>query len=115
MVIKHYTREKQMRWSVTIPYIYYSFNKLLIPYGVIDLKNFLPLICILWRQVFTGGAQAIDGCATFFRRDRFSHVKKYEVWRERERVVCINFSFIWFFLVWSLCLCRLNSTRLLSL
>lgn len=21
----------------------------------------------------------IDGCATFFRRDRFSHVKKYEV------------------------------------
>ncbi|CAL8170064.1 unnamed protein product [Prunus armeniaca] len=29
--------------------------------------------------VFTGGAQAIDGCATFFRRDRFSHVKKYEV------------------------------------
>jgi len=22
---------------------------------------------------------AIDGCATFFRRDKFSHVKKYEV------------------------------------
>ncbi|XP_020423737.1 LOW QUALITY PROTEIN: carbon catabolite repressor protein 4 homolog 1 [Prunus persica] len=31
------------------------------------------------NEVFTGGAQAIDGCATFFRRDRFSHVKKYEV------------------------------------
>ena len=26
-----------------------------------------------------GGACALDGCATFFRRDRFSHVKKYEV------------------------------------
>ncbi|OVA20690.1 Endonuclease/exonuclease/phosphatase [Macleaya cordata] len=25
------------------------------------------------------GTYAIDGCATFFRRDRFSHVKKYEV------------------------------------
>jgi CCR4-NOT transcription complex subunit 6 len=29
--------------------------------------------------VYTGSPQAIDGCATFFRRDRFSHVKKYEV------------------------------------
>ncbi|CAI7868389.1 unnamed protein product [Closterium sp. NIES-54] len=30
-------------------------------------------------QVYTGTAYAIDGCATFFRRDRFSLVKKYEV------------------------------------
>lgn len=30
-------------------------------------------------QVFTGSINNIDGCATFFRRDRFSHVKKYEV------------------------------------
>ncbi|CAD6202260.1 unnamed protein product [Miscanthus lutarioriparius] len=30
-------------------------------------------------EVYTGSPQAIDGCATFFRRDRFSHVKKYEV------------------------------------
>lgn len=31
-------------------------------------------------QVFGGGSIAnIDGCATFFRRDRFAHVKKYEV------------------------------------
>ncbi|KAK3150579.1 hypothetical protein QOZ80_3AG0235020 [Eleusine coracana subsp. coracana] len=30
-------------------------------------------------EVYTGSSQAIDGCATFFRRDRFSHVKKYEV------------------------------------
>ncbi|CAI9100976.1 OLC1v1038176C1 [Oldenlandia corymbosa var. corymbosa] len=30
-------------------------------------------------EVFNGNMNAIDGCATFFRRDRFSHVKKYEV------------------------------------
>ena len=30
-------------------------------------------------EIFTGNAYAIDGCATFFRRDRFSLVKKYEV------------------------------------
>ncbi|KAG8091586.1 hypothetical protein GUJ93_ZPchr0012g20303 [Zizania palustris] len=30
-------------------------------------------------EVYTGVPQAIDGCATFFRRDKFSHVKKYEV------------------------------------
>ncbi|MED6220817.1 Carbon catabolite repressor protein 4 1 [Stylosanthes scabra] len=31
------------------------------------------------NEVFLGNANTIDGCATFFRRDRFSHVKKYEV------------------------------------
>jgi CCR4-NOT transcription complex subunit 6 len=30
-------------------------------------------------EVFTGNSHTVDGCATFFRRDRFSHVKKYEV------------------------------------
>ncbi|PUZ42683.1 hypothetical protein GQ55_9G601600 [Panicum hallii var. hallii] len=30
-------------------------------------------------EIYAGTPQAIDGCATFFRRDRFSHVKKYEV------------------------------------
>ncbi|KAL8459807.1 hypothetical protein ACS0TY_031649 [Phlomoides rotata] len=30
-------------------------------------------------EVFVGSINNIDGCATFFRRDRFSHVKKYEV------------------------------------
>ena len=30
-------------------------------------------------EIFTGTAYAIDGCATFFRRDRFALVKKYEV------------------------------------
>ncbi|XP_050384699.1 carbon catabolite repressor protein 4 homolog 1 [Argentina anserina] len=31
------------------------------------------------NEVYSGNTQTIDGCATFFRRDRFSHVKKYEV------------------------------------
>ncbi|KAI0504872.1 hypothetical protein KFK09_015826 [Dendrobium nobile] len=30
-------------------------------------------------EVYNGNVNRIDGCATFFRRDRFSHVKKYEV------------------------------------
>lgn len=30
-------------------------------------------------QFYTGTSYAIDGCATFFRRDRFTLVKKYEV------------------------------------
>lgn len=29
-------------------------------------------------EIYTGSAYAIDGCATFFRRDRFALVKKYE-------------------------------------
>ncbi|MBA0713260.1 hypothetical protein Golax_012302, partial [Gossypium laxum] len=31
------------------------------------------------NEVYGGNIHTIDGCATFFRRDRFSHVKKYEV------------------------------------
>ncbi|KAK9921608.1 hypothetical protein M0R45_030112 [Rubus argutus] len=31
------------------------------------------------NEVYSGNTPTIDGCATFFRRDRFSHVKKYEV------------------------------------
>ncbi|CAA7395335.1 unnamed protein product [Spirodela intermedia] len=30
-------------------------------------------------EVFNGSPNTVDGCATFFRRDRFAHVKKYEV------------------------------------
>jgi CCR4-NOT transcription complex subunit 6 len=30
-------------------------------------------------EIYTGSVYVIDGCATFFRRDRFSLVKKYEV------------------------------------
>nr|KYP73921.1 Carbon catabolite repressor protein 4 isogeny 2 [Cajanus cajan] len=31
------------------------------------------------NEVYSGNTNTIDGCATFFRRDRFAHVKKYEV------------------------------------
>ncbi|GLT96229.1 hypothetical protein SLE2022_138700 [Rubroshorea leprosula] len=31
------------------------------------------------NEVYSENPLTIDGCATFFRRDRFSHVKKYEV------------------------------------
>ncbi|KAE8704613.1 Carbon catabolite repressor protein 4-like protein 2 [Hibiscus syriacus] len=31
------------------------------------------------NEVYSGNIHTIDGCATFFHRDRFSHVKKYEV------------------------------------
>ncbi|CAN8279928.1 unnamed protein product [Cochlearia groenlandica] len=31
------------------------------------------------NEVLSGSTSVIDGCATFFRRDRFSHVKKYDV------------------------------------
>lgn len=31
------------------------------------------------NEVYSGNTHTVDGCATFFRRDRFSHVKKYEV------------------------------------
>ena len=30
-------------------------------------------------EIYTGTTYTIDGCATFFRRERFSLVKKYEV------------------------------------
>jgi CCR4-NOT transcription complex subunit 6 len=33
----------------------------------------------LWAAFVSLCRYAIDGCATFFRRDRFSLVKKYEV------------------------------------
>ncbi|KAJ3702722.1 hypothetical protein LUZ61_006427 [Rhynchospora tenuis] len=32
-----------------------------------------------YLQIYPGNPNNIDGCATFFRRDRFTHVKKYEV------------------------------------
>ncbi|XP_030512135.1 carbon catabolite repressor protein 4 homolog 1-like [Rhodamnia argentea] len=31
------------------------------------------------NEVYGGNIDTVDGCATFFRRDRFSNVKKYEV------------------------------------
>ena len=41
---------------------------------IFDVNLFIVVL-----QVYSGNANTIDGCATFFRRDRFSHVKKYEV------------------------------------
>jgi hypothetical protein len=33
----------------------------------------------LLSHVYSRNPMAIDGCATFFGRDKFSHVKKHEV------------------------------------
>ena len=30
-------------------------------------------------EIYTGNSYAIDGCATFFKKDKFGLVKKYEV------------------------------------
>lgn len=52
--------------------------------GVLKLFSLLIHIIACWLQVFSGNGNTIDGCATFFRRDRFSHVKKYEVRKKFE-------------------------------
>ncbi|XP_024968489.1 carbon catabolite repressor protein 4 homolog 1-like isoform X3 [Cynara cardunculus var. scolymus] len=45
----------------------------------LDKHGYQALFKRRTSEVFTGSIQTIDGSATFFRRDRFSHVKKYEV------------------------------------
>ncbi|CAK9148437.1 unnamed protein product [Ilex paraguariensis] len=45
----------------------------------LDKHGYQALFKRKTAEVFTGSVHCIDGCATFFRRDRFSHVKKYEV------------------------------------
>ena len=35
-------------------------------------------------EIYTGNSYAIDGCATFFKKDKFGLVKKYEVSRARQ-------------------------------
>lgn len=45
----------------------------------LDKHGYQALFKRKTAEVFSGSIQTIDGCATFFRRDRFSHVKKYEV------------------------------------
>lgn len=42
-------------------------------------------------ELYTGTSYAIDGCATFFKRDKFALVKKYEVWSPG--LVCTRASF----------------------
>ncbi|XP_076909917.1 carbon catabolite repressor protein 4 homolog 1-like [Bidens hawaiensis] len=45
----------------------------------LDKHGYQALFKRRTAEVQNGNNQIIDGCATFFRRDRFSHVKKYEV------------------------------------
>ncbi|KAL2228289.1 carbon catabolite repressor protein 4 homolog 1-like [Sesamum indicum] len=45
----------------------------------LDKHGYQALFKRKTAEVFGGNINSIDGCATFFRRDRFSHVKKYEV------------------------------------
>lgn len=45
----------------------------------LDKHGYQALFKRKTAEVFSGNIHIIDGCATFFRRDRFSHVKKYEV------------------------------------
>lgn len=50
--------------------------------------KFVHLSSIFWfylffsqyLQMYPSNPNNIDGCATFFRKDRFTHVKKYEVY-----------------------------------
>lgn len=63
-------------------------------------------------QVYNGNINTIDGCATFFRRDRFSHVKKYEV-RIWFYVCSSTFKFVHY--NYCLLACRLSLIRLHSL
>ncbi|KAF3964817.1 hypothetical protein CMV_010933 [Castanea mollissima] len=45
----------------------------------LDKHGYVGLYKRKTNEVYSGITNTIDGCATFFRRDRFSHVKKYEV------------------------------------
>ncbi|PSS13782.1 Carbon catabolite repressor protein [Actinidia chinensis var. chinensis] len=45
----------------------------------LDKHGYQALFKRKTAEVFSGNILTIDGCATFFRRDRFSQVKKYEV------------------------------------
>ncbi|KAL0724697.1 hypothetical protein Bca4012_039296 [Brassica carinata] len=45
----------------------------------LDKHGYQALFKRKTNEVFVGNTNTIDGCATFYRRDRFSHVKKYEV------------------------------------
>ncbi|KAL8463806.1 hypothetical protein ACS0TY_033666 [Phlomoides rotata] len=45
----------------------------------LDKHGYQALFKRKTAEVFSGNINTLDGCATFFRRDRFSHVKKYEV------------------------------------
>ncbi|KAF8398544.1 hypothetical protein HHK36_017474 [Tetracentron sinense] len=57
-------------WALSWPYRRQNLLREIVGYRA-------DILCL--QEVYSGTAFAIDGCATFFRRDRFSHVKKYEV------------------------------------
>ncbi|KAL1554579.1 Carbon catabolite repressor protein 4 1 [Salvia divinorum] len=45
----------------------------------LDKHGYQAVFKMKTTEVFVGALKTIDGCATFFRRDRFTNVKKYEV------------------------------------
>ncbi|XP_004234785.1 carbon catabolite repressor protein 4 homolog 1-like [Solanum lycopersicum] len=45
----------------------------------LDKHGYQALFKRKTTEVISGNINTVDGCATFFRRDRFTHVKKYEV------------------------------------
>ncbi|KAG0492715.1 hypothetical protein HPP92_006113 [Vanilla planifolia] len=45
----------------------------------LDKHGYQSLFKKKTSENYSGNPNLLDGCATFFRRDRFSHVKKYEV------------------------------------
>ncbi|XWS43274.1 hypothetical protein CRYUN_Cryun16bG0089000 [Craigia yunnanensis] len=53
------------------------FDEFFVP--ELDKHGYQALYKRKTNEVYCGNTYTIDGCATFFRRDRFSHVKKYEV------------------------------------
>lgn len=105
MVIRLCLNGKQQRLVETSLLNFDNYNMLLL------MQYAIVVQC---SQVFVGSINNIDGCATFFRRDRFSHVKKYEVTKSpsvhktylrRVPIILINCTYHF----------RLSSTKLRSL
>ena len=46
-------------------------------------------------EIYTGNSYAIDGCATFFKKDKFGLVKKYEVSTGRVEPSNSNLQKLW--------------------
>ncbi|KAG2686867.1 hypothetical protein I3843_09G027600 [Carya illinoinensis] len=57
-------------WALSWPYRRQNLLREIVGYRA-------DIVCL--QEVYIGNTNTIDGCATFFRRDRFLHVKKYEV------------------------------------
>lgn len=78
MAMKHYTRDELKRlFENSFLHKTWSPKTWLRP-----MKHSLPLLTsslLLILQFYTSKDNKMDGCATFFRRDRFSHVTDYKV------------------------------------